>query len=75
MTKNVSSGSNRSMAQDGHNPRPPLITEGHKPNPPAVTIPSTGVRGGYQAPAGGEKPRVPTTGSGVPKPSAPSNKK
>lgn len=30
----------------------------------------TGVRGGYQAPPGGEKPSVPTTGSGVKMPPA-----
>jgi hypothetical protein len=61
------------LAQDGHKPRP--ITEGHQPRPAAVTIPNK-VQGGYQAPAGGGKPAVPTTGSGVtPKPAAPTGKK
>lgn len=64
------------IAQDGHRPAPQIITEGHRPRPAPVTAPSTGVQGGYQAPAGGGKPPAPTTGSGVTsKPSAPTGKK
>lgn len=44
-------------------PLPQIATVEKKPLP--FHIAPDGVRGGYQAPAGGDKPAVPTTGSGV----------
>ena len=53
----------RRLAQDGYRPTP------------APSSTSQKYQGGYQAPSGGSRPSLPTTGSGVKAPSNPPPKK
>lgn len=51
-----------------------LAQDGYRPAPAPLTLPKK-VQGGYQAPSGGQRPNLPTVGSGVRTPSNPPPKK